>query len=148
MEESLIPIARYLETNSAPGSVIFAGDVGALGYFSKRSVCDYNGIVSPVNASVAADRNVAHPSTMQEGSADSAALDEDGFTKAIRNAEYRSLCAADYVLHRSSVPDALASFPHLVPVMSRPFGQLSISNPETAHYTLYRTVDTPDVAVR
>lgn len=118
MESCLIPMGRWLKENAPPGTVIMTGDVGALGYFSGRTICDFNGIVSP--------------------GIDPPQRDNDGFTKLLRDRGWDRYCVPDYVVHRSTISEELADVPGLVPVMTRPFPGLSISNSELVYFTLYR----------
>ncbi len=118
MESCLIPMGRWLKENTPPGTVIMTGDVGALGYFSERTICDFNGIVSP--------------------GVDPPRRDNDGFTGLLRHGGWDRYCVPDYVVHRSTLPEELADVPGLVPVMTRPFPGLSISNADLVYFTLYR----------
>lgn len=118
MGSCLIPIGTWLREHTPPGTVVMTGDVGALGYFSGRTICDYNGIVSPGIAPVHRDNN--------------------GFTELLRSRGWGEYCAPGYIVHRSAVAEDLAGIPGLVPVMSRPFPGLSMTNMETVYFTLYR----------
>ncbi len=118
MESCLMPMGRWLKENTPPGTVIMTGDVGALGYFSERTICDFNGIVSP--------------------GIDPPRRDNDGFTGLLRHRGWDRYCVPDYIVHRSARSEELSDVPGLVPVMTRPFPGLSISNPELVYFTLYR----------
>jgi hypothetical protein len=121
----LVPIGEWLKANTPPGTVVMTGDVGALGYVSGRTICDFNGIVSP--------------------GVKPAVRDNDAFTKLLRERAWGEYCAPGYVVHRSPVPEELAGVQGLVPLLSRPFPGLSISNDETVYFTLYRVeYSTPD----
>ncbi len=118
IESCLIPIGMWLKKETPPGTVVMTGDVGALGYFSERTICDYNGIVSP---------GIDRPRG-----------DNDAFTDLLRAKAWSEYCAPAYVVHRSGVPEKLAEVPGLVAVMSKPFPGLSISEPGIVYFTLYR----------
>ncbi len=118
LETCLEPIGRWLGEQTPPGTVIMTADVGALGYFSRRYICDYNGIVSP--------------------GADTGTKSNDSFTELIRHRGWGDLCEPAYIVHRSSVPGDLEDVDGLVPVMSKPFPGLSISDTRTVYFTVYR----------
>lgn len=117
MEQCLIPVGKWLAQNSPAGATVVTGDIGAVGYFSDRTICDAAGIVSPQ----------AHGLLRQGISPD----------EIIGKRLYASFCAPDYVLHRAPAPDALKGDPALQPVFSRPFLRLSLSDEGLTYYTLY-----------
>lgn len=121
VESCLVPIADWLRRNTPPGTIVMTGDVGALGYFSGRTICDVNGIVSP--------------------GVEPALRTNEAFTELLRAGRWGEHCAPGYVVHRSALPEELAGVRGLVPLLSRPFPGLSISNDETVYYTLYRVDD-------
>jgi len=47
IEGEMVSVARWLVTNAAPGDLIAAHDIGAIGYFSRRPLIDLAGLVSP-----------------------------------------------------------------------------------------------------
>ncbi len=47
VEGEMVSVARWLEANAAPGDLIAAHDIGAIGYFSRRPLIDLAGLVSP-----------------------------------------------------------------------------------------------------
>jgi hypothetical protein len=114
----LVPIGEWLKANTPPGTIIMTGDVGVIGYVSGRTICDFNGIVTP---GVPAGKK-----------------DNDAFTELLRARGWGEYCAPAYVLHRSGVPEELATVPGLVPLLSRPFPGLSITDNSTVYFTLYR----------
>ncbi|HLF15442.1 MAG TPA: hypothetical protein VI932_11205, partial [Bacteroidota bacterium] len=118
VESCLIPIGQWLKKQTPPGTVVMTGDVGTLGYFSERTICDFNGIVSP---GVEASRR-----------------DNEGFTELLRQRRWGEYCAPAYIVHRSAVSGELADVAGLVPIMTRPFPGLSISDMEMAYFTVYR----------
>ncbi len=46
-ETEMVAAARWVEGNTAPGAVVAAHDIGALGYFGGRRVLDLAGLVTP-----------------------------------------------------------------------------------------------------
>jgi hypothetical protein len=42
-----LEVAQWLKENTPPSSVICAGDIGHIGFYSGRTILDYNGLVSP-----------------------------------------------------------------------------------------------------
>lgn len=117
MELSLIPIGRWLQLNTPPGSRVFAQDVGAIGYYSERYICDAAGLVSPA--------------LLQ--------LQRQGYTheRMVDDKVYTSLCRADYVVYRSAVPQVLSSKEDLIPIITRPFLQMGLSDHTIYYYTVY-----------
>jgi arabinofuranosyltransferase len=118
MEACLEPIGRWLGDSTPPGTVVMTADVGAVGYFSGRFICDFNGIVSP--------------------GATAGRKDNDTFTEMIRQRRWGEVCVPDYIVHRSTLPEELKDVGGLVPVMSKPFPGLSISDDRTVYFTIYR----------
>jgi len=118
MEACLEPIGSWLKEATPAGTVILTADVGAIGYFSERFICDYNGIVSP--------------------GATRERKDNASFTKMLREKRWGEICAPEYIVHRSVVPEELKDVDGLVPVMSKPFPGLSISDDRTVYFTVYR----------
>jgi hypothetical protein len=47
IEGEMVSVARWLNTNAAPGDLIAAHDIGAVGYFTRRPLLDLAGLVSP-----------------------------------------------------------------------------------------------------
>jgi len=47
IEGEMVRVARWLEANTAPGDLIAAHDIGAIGYFASRPLLDLAGLVSP-----------------------------------------------------------------------------------------------------
>lgn len=47
IETEMVAAARWVAANTAPGAVIAAHDIGALGYFAQRPLLDLAGLVSP-----------------------------------------------------------------------------------------------------
>jgi arabinofuranosyltransferase len=47
INSEMVATAKWVSLNTAPGSVIGAHDIGALGYFSQRKILDLAGLVTP-----------------------------------------------------------------------------------------------------
>jgi len=47
IENELVASARWIESNTPPGALVAAHDIGAIGYFSRRPLLDLAGLVSP-----------------------------------------------------------------------------------------------------
>lgn len=119
MEECFIPIGKWLNRNTLPGTVVFAQDIGALGYFSQREICDAAGLVS------------AQPLAYLR----SGGVIEDMY----RNKLYLRW-GADYVVHRAHVPQALADQQELQPLFYRAAPQLDLAAREPMYYTVYKVI--------
>jgi arabinofuranosyltransferase len=118
MENCLIPIGKWLNQNTPKDAIVVTGDIGAIGYYSEREICDAAGIISP-------DARVL----LQQGN-----TADDIIGKKL----YGALCTPDYVVHRASEPEKLKNDPGLEPLLSRPFVGLSLSDQRVIYYTLYQ----------
>ena len=47
IEGEMVRVARWLDANTAPGDLIAAHDIGAIGYFARRPLVDLAGLISP-----------------------------------------------------------------------------------------------------
>jgi hypothetical protein len=47
IEGEMVSVARWLDAHAAPGDLIAAHDIGAIGYFARRPLLDLAGLVSP-----------------------------------------------------------------------------------------------------
>ena len=47
IENEIVASARWIESNTPPGALVAAHDIGAIGYFSRRPLLDLAGLVSP-----------------------------------------------------------------------------------------------------
>ena len=47
IENELVASARWIESNTPPGALVAAHDIGAIGYFGRRPLLDLAGLVSP-----------------------------------------------------------------------------------------------------
>ncbi|HEV8538821.1 MAG TPA: hypothetical protein VGR15_07865 [Bacteroidota bacterium] len=118
METCLIPIGKWLNQNTPPGTKVVTGDVGAIGFFSGREICDAAGLVSP-----------AARQLLQQG---------NNADDIIGRKLYESFCQPEYVIHRASLPEELKGDPALLPLLTRPFAGVSLSDPQIRYYTLYK----------
>lgn len=117
MEECFIPIGKWLRENTTQDARVFVPDIGAIGYYSDRFVCDPMGLVSP----------------------EFLPLVRSGFTleRMMKEKLYRTMCGASYVVHRSFTGEEFAS-DELEPVMRRVVFGLGLSEPRTVYYTVYK----------
>ncbi|MBI4810714.1 MAG: hypothetical protein HY800_04600, partial [Ignavibacteriales bacterium] len=118
MEMSLIPIGKWLKQYTPPESKIFAQDVGAIGYFSDRKICDAAGLVSPQMLS----------------------LLRNGYTheQMMKDKIYKSVCDADYIVYRSFVTEDFGNDPDLVPLFTKAFPQMGLAENRINYYTVYK----------
>jgi len=117
MNNSLKPMGRWLRDNSEEHASVFVPDVGVIGYYSDRAVCDI-GLVTP------------------ELGIGFRGLDYDA---GMLQEKYDAVVRPDYVIDRSSIPERLSSS-SLVPIMTRQFPGLSITHTEMIYYTLYKSI--------
>jgi arabinofuranosyltransferase len=118
MESCLIPIGRWIKATTPPGSTVLTGDIGAIGYFSERRVCDAAGLVSP------ALLPLIHEGVQPY--------------EIIKRKMYRGCCSPEYVIHRAESPEDLKSDSGLVPLLTKPFPNMSLTDARTIYYTVYR----------
>jgi arabinofuranosyltransferase len=118
MDMCLIPIGKWLNVNTSPDAKVFVQDIGAIGYYSDRTICDAAGLVSP---------------TLLR-------LIRQGYTQRemMEKKIYKTDCHADYVVFRSPVAGKWQKDPGLFPVMTKPFIGLGLSNPQLQYYTVYK----------
>ena len=115
MNNSLKPMGEWLRDHSGEHALVVVPDVGAIGYFSDRVVCDI-GLITP------------------EFGKGFRGLDYD---TGMLQKKYNAIVHPDYVIDRSSVPERLSS-PLLLPIMTRQFPGLGITHNEMIYYTLYK----------
>jgi arabinofuranosyltransferase len=118
MEACLIPIGQWLREHTPPASTVVTGDIGALGFFSERRMCDAAGLVSPSLLPLL-HRGVPP-------------------YDIIKQELYRSCCSPDYVVDRDFSPERLGKDPALVALLTRPFPNMTLSDPRIVYYTVYR----------
>jgi arabinofuranosyltransferase len=117
MEDCLIPMGKWFNRNTQPGAVVFVGDVGAVGYYSERTICDAAGLISPSIL----------------------AYFRKGYTVEQMYKEKLYLQNhADYVVHRSYQPEALKSDTSLIPVFTKVMYQMGLSSSKPTYYTVYK----------
>jgi len=117
MNNCLKPMGQWLRDNTKENAMVFVPDVGAIGYYSDRIICDI-GLITP------------------EYGKDFHGLSyDDGMLQK----KYDAIIHPDYVIDRSVVPERLAS-PVLLPIMTREFPGLGITNSQIVYYTLYKSV--------
>jgi len=119
VEECLRPIAEWVRDNTPPGTVIVSPDVGAIGYWSDRKLCDLAGLITPEMKRL-----------RRQG-----LTYDDIMTKHL----FIPICYPEYVIDRAVVPERLAD-EQLTPLYTRRFYGLGLAKPEVQFYTLYRLV--------
>jgi hypothetical protein len=117
VEECLTPIAMWLKENTPDKTVAAAPEAGVIGYWSERKICDLSGLITP---------------EMER-------IRRQGYTydEIMTKHLFLSVCYPEYVVDRAAVAERLAD-EQLIPIMTRRFDGLSLSNPGTQFYTLYR----------
>jgi hypothetical protein len=113
MNNSLKPMGEWLKDHSEEHASVFVPDVGMIGYYSDRVVCDI-GLITP------------------EFGKGFHGLDYD---TGMLQKKYNAVVHPDYVIDRSAVPERLSS-PSLLPIMTRQFPGLGITHSEMIYYTL------------
>jgi hypothetical protein len=117
VEECLTPIGLWLNDNAPKQAVVVTPDAGVIGYWSERKICDLAGLITPEMEHLRR-RGLSYDEVM---------------TKRL----FLSICYPEYVVDRASTPERLAD-EQFVPVMTKRFGVLGLSTPETQFYTLYK----------
>ncbi|MGA7159936.1 MAG: hypothetical protein WBZ48_02975 [Bacteroidota bacterium] len=117
MNNCLIPMGQWLRDSTEENAMVFVPDVGAIGYYSDRIICDI-GLITPEYG------KAFHGLTYDAG---------------MLQKKYDAIIHPDYVIDRSSVPERLAS-PSLLPIMTRQFPGLGIVNSQIVYYTLYKAI--------
>lgn len=120
METCLIPAAAWLRQHTPRDAKIVVGDVGAIGYYSDRTVCDAAGLVSPEFLPFLHDGNQPYD--------------------IIQKKLYREVCDVDYVIDRGDLPERLKDDPTLLPLFSRPFVGMTLDDSRITYYTIYKVV--------
>lgn len=117
MEDCFIPIGRWLHENTPEGTVVFVPDIGAIGYYSDRKICDVMGLVSPQFLP----------------------LLRRGYTlgRMMEERTYRTICQASYVVVRSHDPQKLES-DDLEPLFTKMVFGLGLADASTVYYTVYK----------
>lgn len=118
MGSSLISIGRWLKEHAKTDEAILAWDIGALGYYSDRKICDAAGLVTPGLIPL-----------VQEGA---------DLKRMVEEKLYEPFCTVRYVVHRAEAPDALAGNPALVPLFAKPFYRIGLLKMRMEYYTVYQ----------
>lgn len=120
METCIIPIAAWLKDHASPDSRVITGDVGAVGYYSGKRICDAAGLVTPSMLPL-----------IQQGIPP---------YDIIERKLYRDLCEVDYVLDRSLQPERLKDDHDLHPLLTRPFFGMRLLDTQVHYYTIYQVM--------
>lgn len=122
MAECFVPIGKWFHNNTPPGTVIFATDVGALGYYSDRVICDGAGLVSP----------------------EMLPFVRGGYTfeRLVREKVYRTRFHAGYVVYNSFEAGAPAGNPDLVPLFTLVMPRMKLLEARPTYYTVCRVTST------
>ena len=120
MDETFIPIGKWLNANTTANSTVIVGDIGAIGYYSERTVFDVAGLISPQMLPL-----------LQKGY-----LPYD----IIESKLYSPYCSPDYIIDRNIVPEALKPDTSLIPVFTREFNGISLTQVQPAYYTVYKVI--------
>ena len=118
MESSLIPMGKWFASNSPADAVVFAPDIGAVGYYSDRRICDASGLITP-----------AMLRYVREGYS---------IDRIISEHLYRKVCHANYLIHRSRQLRELEHTPGLTALFSKVFVQADLTSPKPYFYTVYK----------
>jgi hypothetical protein len=117
MNTSLVSMGRWLKEHAEPDATILTWDIGAIGYYSDRRVCDAAGLVTPGLIPVVAQ-----------------GLD---LKEIVERKLYAPYCTVAYVVHRDDHPDALAG-DGMIPLFARPFPRTGLLKTQPDYYTLYQ----------
>ena len=121
MDTSLVPIGVWLKEHTRPDETVLSWDIGAVGYYSERKICDAAGLVTP-GLIPYVRRGVQ--------------LNEMADEKL-----YAPFCRVKYIVHRDDRPNALAGNASLVPLFSKPFYAMELLKPRPDYYTVYQVAD-------
>ncbi len=119
VDECLVPIAMWLKENTPTSTVVVAPDVGAIGYWSERKICDIAGLITP----------------------EMSRLRREGLTydEIMKRHLFIPFCYPDYVVDRAQVPERLTD-EQFTPLLTRRFNGLGLGKPEVQFFTLYRII--------
>jgi arabinofuranosyltransferase len=117
VEECLTPIAIWLKENTPDQTVVVAPDVGVIGYWSERKICDLAGLITP---------------EMKRLRTQGLSYDE-----LMTQHLFISVCYPEYVVDRAAIPERLAD-EQLAPIMTRKFFGVGLTKPGIQFYTLYK----------
>jgi hypothetical protein len=126
METCLLPIGEWFRGNVKPGTVVLTGDIGAIGYFGNVSIWDVAGLITPQALPLLHAGHLPYD--------------------IIKKKMYDGLVEPAFIVDRSLEPERLKNDSLLVPVMTRPFSAMTLTNGETYYYTIYRVVRAEEFA--
>ena len=126
LESTLVDFGKWLKSYSNPSDVVFAWDIGALGYFSDRTIVDGSGLATPEMIP-----------WMRSGF---------GVERMMKEKFYRKFGSASFVVCRSEAPEAWASPGELKPIRTVPFARMGLAKKEVVFFTLYQ-VQTPSHSI-
>lgn len=110
-------IGSWLRDNTREDALVFVPDVGVIGFYSDRNICD-TGLITP-------DVGKAFRGyTYDEG---------------MMHRRYRAVVRPDFVVDRSPLPERLAS-DSLSAMFTKQFPGLGLSNDAAAYYTIYKVL--------
>jgi len=120
-ESCLIPIGKWLKENSPPPDIVLVWDVGAIGYYSERTIRDGFGLVSPemiplIHAGLVPD-------------------------KIMQDRLYQSICKASFIVYRSPVSMRWDKNDDLVPVLTKTFDRMGLAEEHARYYTVYKVIN-------
>ena len=113
--DCLMPIGRWLRVNTKEDALVFVPDIGMIGFYSDRTICDA-GLVSP-----------------QVGKA----FRGTDFDHSMMQGKYNAILNPEYVIDRSPTRDRLASAT-MTPLFTLQFPGLGIANTDMRYYTVYK----------
>jgi hypothetical protein len=110
-------IASWLEKNTSPDAIVAVPDVGVIGFYSHRKICDPAGVVTP----------------------EMLKLRRQGMTydNIMVKRRYFLHCVPDYVIDRAPVAERLTD-EDLIPLFHRAFYGSPKSGDHVLYYTVYR----------
>jgi hypothetical protein len=121
LQQSLIPMGRWLAQRTPAGSTVATPDIGALGYFGRRRVIDLGGLVTPQMVPFLAGETP-----------------ED----AVAHFHFAAFARPDFIVDRGPRPDDLRLRSRyaraLTPLRLASVPNLGVARPMPAFYTLYR----------
>jgi hypothetical protein len=121
LENSLIPWGRWFGRHTAPDAMIATPDIGAIGYFSQRTVLDLSGLVTSPMITV---------------------LQEEPMEDALAHFHFASFARPDFLIDRADrAYDLKRRSPYgacLTPLGTATVPNLGIARPGTVVYSFYR----------
>jgi hypothetical protein len=121
MEQSLIPLGRWLHDHAGRDASVATPDIGAIGYFSERHVIDLGGLITPRMVPL---------------------LERAPFEDVVARLDFAGFARPEFVLDRGDrARDLERRSPYaavLAPLDSASVPNLGIRHPGRVVYTLYR----------